>query len=402
MKVAIAGGGIGGLTAALCLAESGHEVVIAERVGEFSEVGAGIQVSPNAGRVLDAVGLVEDFARIATFPERIVLRRWSDDSVLRETPLGPQFRERFGLPYANVHRGDLARLLVETLAVRHGIEPRLGSKVVACDVGGDSSPPALVLDDGSAIEAEVVVGADGVHSSVRRSLFGDVPARFSGAVAYRALVPLSRLGNTELEVINRLGPDSHVVSYVIGRDDHLLNLVCVVPEQSWTVESWTELGSPDSLRASFAEWSPELRHVLCHVGEPVHRWALHDRDPLGQWGDGAVTLLGDACHPMLPFLAQGACQAIEDAWVLARAVDRCRGGDGGTGVAGALRAYEASRQSRTARVQDVSRRNRDLFHLPDGEAQQRRDAALGRDGGIDAVAWLYGFDPVAGGDDRPS
>lgn len=392
MKVAIAGGGIGGLAAALCLADRGHDVAIFERSGAPAEVGAGIQISPNASRVIDALGLWGAFSSIATFPERIVLRRWSDDAVLRTSELGDDFRAQFGFDYANVHRADIAAMFAEALASRHGIHVSYARPVIDVDPGDDRLPCAVRFADGTKVDAEVIVGADGIHSAVRSCILGEQPARFSGAVAYRALIPRSALSSSSIEVTNRLGPDAHVVTYVIGRDDHLLNLVCVVPEKEWRTESWTEVGDPAILRSLFANWSPHVRSILDAVPETIHRWALHDREPLTQWGTARVTLLGDACHPMLPFMAQGACQAIEDAWVLAREIDAAsKDGD----VVGALRRYELARQGRTARVQNQSLRNRDVYHLPDGPEQVRRDESLSRrSGGFANLDWLYGFDPV--------
>jgi salicylate hydroxylase len=194
-----------------------------------------------------------------------------------------------------------------------------------------------------------------------------------------------------VETTNRIGPDSHVVSYFIGRGRSHLNLVCITPEDTWTTESWTEPGTLDDLRARFANWSPQLQSILDRVDEPVFRWALYDREPSAQWGVGTTTLLGDACHPMLPFMAQGSCQAIEDAAVLGRCLADV---DAASGAA-ALRRYESARQARTAQVQTASFGNRDLFHMPDGQMQRERDEflALGI-GGLSILDWVYSYDPV--------
>ncbi len=243
---------------------------------------------------------------------------------------------------------------------------------------------------GDTVEADVVVGADGIHSAVRGALFAPTPARFSRLAAYRALVPREAVADLAVEVTNRMGPGRHVVSYFVGRHRQYYNLVCVVPETTWDVESWTEPGSLDDLRAHFAGWSAGLSRLLEHVVEPVYRWALHDRQPLAAWSQGTATLLGDACHPMLPFMAQGACQAIEDAVVLTRCLDAA-----GDDAPGALRRYEALRLPRTARLQQLSWRNATTFHLPDGDDQHARDARLAT-GGDSAGAndWLYGYDAL--------
>lgn len=395
MKIAISGGGIGGLTAALCLAAKSHEVAIFEQSATQSEVGAGIQISPNAARVLHALGLWTDFESIATFPERIVLRRWADDSVLRVSDLGSEFRTHFGFDYANVHRGDLARLLARTLESRHGITVNFGHHVIDVATRTSDNAAEIRFADGSRVRADAIVGADGIHSATRSAIFGEQPARFSGAVAYRALIPRDALPESRLEVTNRLGPNAHVVTYVIGRQSHLMNLVCVVPEDSWRTESWTEAGSVEALRASFSGWSHHLLEILEVVPEPVYRWALHDREPLPRWGLDKVTLLGDACHPMLPFMAQGACQAIEDAWVLAEAVGHSQADHSDYSVEDSLRRYERSRRERTSKIQSLSYRNRDVYHLPDGDAQARRDSAMkNHSGGFSDVDWLYGHDPT--------
>ncbi len=393
MRVAIAGGGVGGLGLALAAARAGHEVVVCERAPQISEAGAGIQVSPNAARVLDQWGLRRELEQIAVHPTRIVIRRWSDDSELRSITLGDACAQRFGHRYANVHRHDLVGLLADALAAQPRVSVRLGQVVAGVERGGPGSTPALLLAGGGAVEADVVVGADGIHSVVRSALFGATPSRFSGAVAYRALVPRERVAHLPMEVTNRLGPDRHVVTYVVGARGQWLNLVCVVPESSWDLESWTEEGSVDALRAEFDGWSPELHAVLGHVDAPVHRWALHDRPPLERWSDGAATLLGDACHPMLPFMAQGACQAIEDAAALVACLDRVASAPTWEAVAGTLRRYEAARMARTSMVQRLSWRNRDLYHLPDGAEQAQRDHGY-REAGDDlgAFDWLYGHE----------
>jgi salicylate hydroxylase len=403
MKVAVAGAGIGGLALALGAARAGHEVVVCERAAAIGEVGAGIQVSPNAARILDRWGLRQQFERIAVHPSRIVIRRWSDDSELRSITLGEACAARFGHRYANVHRHDLVSLLAGAIGEQAGVTLRFGHAVAGVERGAEGRGAALLLSDGSAVEADVVVGADGIHSAVRSMLFGATPSRFSGAVAYRALVPRERVAHLPVEVTNRLGPDRHVVTYLVGPGGRWLNLVCVVPEASWDLESWTEQGSVDALRAEFEGWSSELAAVLEQVEAPVHRWALHDRPPLERWSDGAATLLGDACHPMLPFMAQGACQAIEDAAVLVACLGELPAAPAHDAVAAALRRYEGARLARTATVQRLSWHNRVLYHLPDGDEQADRDRAY-RSGGDDLAAfdWLYGHDVDGDVDgDRP-
>lgn len=390
MRIGIVGGGIGGFSAALSLARSGHDVTVFERAAALSEVGAGVQISPNAWRVLNWLGLGDEFAEIAVLPNRVVIRRWEDDSVIRATDLDAEITATWGLPLASAARTDLIELLGRAVAATPSINVHYGRRVASVQPGDEQS--AITFADGSQESFDAVVGADGIHSVVRPCVGGSDSARFSGSVAYRALVPRELVEDLPVETTNRVGPDCHVVSYFIGRNRSHLNLVCISPEDTWTTESWTEPGTLDDLRSRFGGWSPQLQSILERVQEPVFRWALYDREPIEQWGVGSTTLLGDACHPMLPFMAQGSCQAIEDAAVLGRCLADA---DGPGAAAAALRRYEAARRDRTAQVQTASFGNRDLFHMPDGQMQRDRDAFLSSGvGGMSMLDWVYAYDPV--------
>lgn len=390
MRIIIVGAGIGGLTAAALLQRDGHEVEILERSSAFGEVGAGIQVSPNASRVLHHLGLTSALAEVATTPERIVMRRWEDDCVLLERPLGDLPAKRYGAPYLNLYRPDLIDLLapaVTDVPVSFNTEVR---SAASHDGGAHVETGANEM-----VDADIVLGADGIHSAVRTSTFGHQPTRFSQWVAYRALVPRSAVEHLPIEVTNRLGPMAHLVSYFIGADQRLMNLVCVVHEPDWDIESWTVPGELAHLRNHFAAWSPELNAILDAITEPVFKWALHDRTPLQSWTAGNVALLGDACHPMVPFMAQGAAQAIEDAAVLAR----CLRGVDGSGAAAALATYEATRLPRASKMQARSFDNATTYHYEDGDEQQQRDeffAALQSKAGdgLDSFDGIYGHDPL--------
>ncbi len=394
MRVVIVGAGIGGLTAAALLHRRGHDVQLIEKASGFGEVGAGLQLSPNGALVLAELGLAERLAEIGTTPTRIAVRRWADDSLLLSGTLGHAAVERFGHPYYNVYRPDLIDILAEAAS-----EVPVRFRTAVDDVRHAPDGSVLVqLGDGEELSADVVIGADGIHSVVRRSLFGPQKTRFSGWIAYRALVPRSAVPDQPVEATNRVGPGSHVVSYFVGREQRYLNLVCIVPETEWDVESWNEPGDLAVLRAHFAEWSPELNAILDHVTEPIFRWALHDREPLEQWTVGSISLLGDACHPMVPFMAQGACQAIEDAAVLARCLDSADTGDRSS-ITRALSSYEATRKPRTSELQHRSFDNATTFHFADGPEQQQRDEffhalTAGGVNGIDAFAWIYGYDAL--------
>lgn len=389
MKIVIAGAGIGGMTAALALAREGHDVLVLERALSVSPLGAGLQVSANARRVLVDLGLGEEFASIATESSRIVVRRWQDDSVIGESPLIGVHQVQFGHAFASVARNDLARVLMDEASRTEGVEIRFGAGVDGISTSGSKT---VVHSSGTAMEAEVVVGADGIHSVVRGVVAGSDSPRFSGWAAYRAQVPRERVDHLPVETTNRVGPGAHVVSYFIGRDGSHLNLVFIAPESEWTGESWTEQTSLESLRAAFTGWSTPLQELIDAVEEPVYKWALYDREPLVTWCQGPVALLGDAAHPMLPFMAQGACQAIEDAVVLARCLGQS--GTSSNQVARALRQYEATRIGRATKIQSASYLNRVVFHYPDGEDQQFRDAMFGSDGWARANDWVYEHDPL--------
>ena len=387
MRVVVVGAGIGGATAALALARTGHEVRVLERASGVSPLGAGLQISANARRVLVDLGLEAAFASIVTEPSRIVVRRWDDDSVLGEAPLTGVHDSRFGHAFANVSRNDLAQILVDAAASMPNITIDFGKVVDGIDQSGQH--PVVRCADGT-VDADVVIGADGIHSVVRSVVAGIDNPRFSGWSAFRAQVPSDRVGHLPVETTNRVGPGAHVVSYFIGRNRSHLNLVFIAPETEWTGESWTEQTSLASLRDAFEGWSPQLQRIISAVEEPVYRWALYDREPLATWCNGSVALLGDAAHPMLPFMAQGACQAIEDAAVLAR----CLAGVDPVprSIWRSLAMYQTTRIERATRIQGASYFNRILFHYPDGEEQVKRDAMFGSDRWSSANDWVYEHD----------
>ena len=389
MKIALVGGGIGGLTAARALSQSSHEITVFERSAGIREIGAGVQISPNASRLLHSLGLGEAYSEIAVYPQRVVLRRWEDDSILRSTDLDESFLSQHQVPLANVARNELVEILGNAVAQTKNVTLKFSTHVVGVEPGDSSS--VVRFSDGTAQSFDIVVGADGIHSVVRPCVGGLDKPRFSGSAAYRALVPRKFVEDLPMDVTNRMGPDRHVVSYFIGRNRSHLNLVCISPEDSWETESWTEQGTVEDLYARFEGWSPEFLSLLSRVEEPVFRWALYDREPLDQWGIGTTTLLGDACHPMLPFMAQGSCQAIEDAVVLAR----CLSDAGLSDAALALRRYENARQGRTAQVQTSSLANRDLFHMVDGQEQKDLDLFFTLvPPGMSILDWVYEYDAL--------
>jgi salicylate hydroxylase len=389
MKIAIVGGGIGGLTAALALSQNPYDITVFERSAGIREIGAGVQISPNAGRLLHSLGLGAAYSEISVNPHRVVLRRWEDDSIIRATDLDESFISQHQVPLANVARNELVDIIGNAVAARANVTLKFSTYVVAVEPGESSS--VVLFSDGSSQTFDIVIGADGIHSVVRPCVGGVDKPRFSGSAAYRALVPRSAVEDLPIDVTNRMGPDRHVVSYFIGRNRSHLNLVCISPEDSWESESWTEQGTMEDLYSRFEGWSFDFLSLLGRVEEPVFRWALYDREPLEQWGIGTTTLLGDACHPMLPFMAQGSCQAIEDAVVLARCLSDVSTSD----AVSALRRYEDVRQGRTAQVQTSSLMNRDLFHMVDGQEQRDRDMIFSiSPPGMSILDWVYEYDAL--------
>jgi len=387
MKIAVIGGGIGGLSAALHLLHAGFDVQVYEQSPRIGEIGAGIQISPNASRLLIRLGLKPALDRAGVRPQAVHQRRWQDGRTLQRAPVGAEVETTFGAPYYHFHRGDLAELLgaavpAERLHVGHrlvGLEQK-GERVIAR------------FDNGASTEADLVVGADGIHSRVRHLLFGPEKPRFTGCVAWRGLVPAERVRHLNIEVAshNWMGPDGHVVHYWVGAGK-FMNVVCVAEHGEWTEEGWTTPGKVADALARYEGWHPTVRALISSFPE-TFVWALHDRLPLPRWSDGRVTLLGDACHPMLPFMAQGAAQSIEDGATLA-AVLKAMPDD----VPGALARYEALRKPRATRLQEASAANRVRFHLHDGPEQQKRDATMGQSGdrSIANIGWLYMHDAAA-------
>jgi salicylate hydroxylase len=382
-RIIIVGAGIGGLAATVALEQAGFEVCTIERASQFGEVGAGVQLGPNASRVLIHLGLEGQIRSLGVPATQVNWLRWQDGKALATMPL-TEMEGMFGAPYLTMYRPDLIDVLASKVSTA---QVRLGVTVSA--VTESAGRPAVELSDGTVEAGDLVVGADGIHSGVRAQTVGDAAPRFSGMSAYRARVSRDELDFDDA-VRNWMGPDRHLVAYPVGTGSKYLNIVAVVPDQEPTAESWTMPGSADELRRQFDGWCDPVQSILGPVRDPVYRWALYDRDPLPRWSTATTTLLGDAAHPMLPFFAQGAAQAIGDAAALTQALSEAP-----DDLPSALKKYERARLDHTARIQRLSWDNNVVYHMPDGPEQRERDAFLAGSSAIDTFSWLYGNDPFA-------
>ena len=387
--ILVAGGGIGGITAALCLAQQGFNVRVFEQSAEFTEVGAGIQLSPNCSRVLHSLGMAEALAPIVFLPDGVEMRAWRSGQLISTSRLGTNVRETYGSPYYHVHRADLMAVLLDAARSDARIQLHTHARV---DCVRQSQDAVVVEVDGREHMGAALVGADGIRSLVRTTLFGEESPSFTGNVAWRALVPANSLpkGLVRPMATAWWGPGKHFVHYYV-RGGALVNCVCVVEKSGWEVESWTERGDIAELKRDFAGWHADLQLLIAAMdADRCYKWALFDRGPMANWSRGRMTLLGDACHPTLPFMAQGAAMAIEDAAVLSRCL--AAGVLRDREVPQSLLAYENLRRARTARIQAGSRRNAKVFHLRGVSAWMRNRVA--RRAGDQMMHWLYGYDAL--------
>ena len=363
LRVAIVGAGVGGLTAAVALARKGIDCSVYEQAAALEATGASLQLGPNALRLMDELGLLGRLREIGNRPEAVDFVRWDDGSLLLHTPLGAAMEGYFGAPQLDFYRPDLHRLLHELVPGVHA-----GSPVHA--VAQDARGVTLTLADGRSIEADVAVAADGIRSRIRQQFTGADDPVFSGTVVYRGVAPREAAIALHPEPINYywIGPYRHGVAYWISGGERLA-VNCAVQNAEFSHESWT-LGAPaDEALEAFAGWHEPLLERIRACGEML-RTAVFVRRPLAQWSYGRVTLLGDAAHAMEPFQAQGAAQAVEDAFALAECL-----ADGADDVPAALRRYESIRLGRAGELQSSSRTAAESFYLPDGEVQRQRDAA---------------------------
>jgi len=390
LSVGIIGGGIGGVALARALHRQGIDFHLFEQADSFREVGAGVQMTPNAVKVLKALGVGAGLARVGFLPEAMTGLNWDTAEDLFRTPLKGETDRVYDAEFYHVHRADLHAILVDGLPAEAisfnahctGVELRENTAVAR-------------FADGRSWEGDVIVGADGIHSAVRAALWGQTDAHFTGHMCWRALVPVEEhpLPFVAPDAAFWMGPDAHVVTYYV-KGGKAVNIVAVSETSDWVTESWTEPSTLEELLQAYAGWHEDLLRLF-RLTDPQHtfKWGLFDRNPMEHWSKGNVTLLGDAAHPMLPFLSQGAAMAIEDAYVLAQALHL-----GQDHIAAALQRYEAERLPRTSRVQLEARERGRTYHLATPEQQRARNAEMKKRQAEDPNAvgikaeWIYSYD----------
>ncbi len=355
-KILIAGGGIGGLAAALALLKRGFDVEVYEQASALKEVGAGLQLSANCNRALYELGLGEELQRLSCEATGKEIRLWSTGDTWKLFDLGPQSVARYGYPYFTVYRPDLLAVLAAGVRAEKPDAIHLGAR--SRGFLQDADGVTLLLEAG-AVRGDVLIGADGVHSNIRQGLFGADRPEFTGLMAWRGVIPMERLPERMRRMVgtNWVGPGGHIVHYPL-RAGQLMNFVGVRERGDWQVESWSVAGRIDEALADFSGWHEDIQLMIRAIDVP-YKWALMNRAPLPQWSVGRVSLLGDACHSTLPFLAQGAAMAIEDGFILARALEAYADAEV------ALGRYEDARRARTTRMVEGAAANSKRFHNPE-------------------------------------
>ena len=389
--VLIAGAGLGGLTAALALIQRGDNVRVFEQVAEPREVGAGVQVGANGTRLMIALGLQDAMEQVVCAATAKEIRAGYTGQSWRIHDLGEVSVERFGAPYWMVHRGDFHTVLLNAVRQAAPDAIRTGASCVGFDQ--DSNGVTLHLANGERVRGDVLIGADGVHSRIRQQMFGEGRAQFTGIMAWRGLVPMDRLPVHQRRLVgsNWMGVGGHVVTYPLRRGE-LLNFVGVVERDDWQVESWTEEGSREECLHDLRHWHEDVKTIIRNIDTPF-KWGLAGREPLDHYAEGRVCLMGDAAHPTLPFLAQGANMALEDAIVIARCLDQY------DDTADAMQHYEKARLSRTTAIVRGSSDNTKRFHNPAFGTAEGAAAYVAREFTEEKISqrydWLYEYDALS-------
>ena len=390
--IAVIGGGIGGLAAALALLQRGVDVDVYEQSAQLKEVGAGIAISSNGTRVLDALGLKEALARVQVVSSRREIRHWKTGETWNWFELGENAAQRYGTRHMMLHRGDLHSILAEAVRGLKASAIRLGKRCVA--ITQTDKHVEVRFETGEHANAAFAIGADGIHSKVRECLFGPDRPEFSGCVAWRGVVPMQCLPAhiSQMPGTNWLGPRGHVLQYPIRRGE-LMNFVGTVERDDWQIESWTVEGKTSELAKDFRGWHPDVHAVIRNIETPF-KWALMARGPMERWTKGRITLLGDACHPTLPFLGQGGVMAIEDGYVIAACLKKYF-----ADPAAAFAHYEDIRRERTAAVVRTSHENRKQAFSPTLVDEEEVAASVARDWQQvrveERLDWLYEYDATA-------
>ncbi len=385
-KIIIAGAGIGGLTAAACLLARGFKVEVLEQAPALGEVGAGIQNSANAVKVLDSIGVLPAIEKLAVRPKAFEFRRFDSGELMHRIPLAETHLANFGAPYFHIHRADLHGILADRVRALDPNCLHLNARAVGYEENAEGV--TLKLADGSTVQGDVLVGADGIKSAIRAQIVGPDQPVYTGDIAWRAVIPVSRLPENIMDVVSTVwcGPKKHAVVYYL-RSGTLFNFVGCVEHDRPQEESWTTKRPWEDLKADYAGWHPMIQSVIDAIDKDgCFSWALNNRKPVSNWSTGRATLLGDAAHPTLPYMASGGVMAIEDAAVLARCLDSDEA------IPDALQRYQRNRIERTARIVNGSTDARTLYRIEDVEEMRR--AFKDQDLSKSRSQWLYSYDPL--------
>lgn len=390
LHVLIAGGGIGGLAAAIALLQRGIDVDVYEQAPELKEVGAGIQISPNGNKVLDQLGVFQQLKALSCDPVRKEFRLWSTGKPWPMFSLGKTVIEKYGYPYLTVYRPDLHGALADRVRALKADAIHLGSSVAGCEQ--DASGVTLALGNGERMHGDVLIGADGVRSVVRNTLWGPTDPAFSGMVTWRGLIPMETLPEHMRVPVGStwIGPGAHVVSYPL-HGSKIMNFVATIEGKTWNAPTGSMPGTHEECLSDFQGWHEDVQTMI-RLCPSLLKWALMQRDPIPHWTQGRISLLGDAAHATLPFLAQGAVHSIEDGTVLAR----CLEGVAADAVAPALQRYEAARIERTSRMVRGATANTERFHSPELATEASAEQYLQREWSANPIFerydWLYAYD----------